>query len=230
MTCGGVMAGVRRLRLAGRRAGQLHGGEERGAQRQLAARLRGHRRHQGAGRGLLQRHRLLRRHPRPRRARRRQPGQFSSVLFFPHKSRTLGSTEQSRGMLQLGGPSWTVPLGRRDARNTSASAANTNLPPPDAGTRLRWPSPACPPAAAFPCAPRCRAATALPRRAPASTPVAPPPRGLSVRRRGQLHVTASHAAGWLPLPPVPSTGAGEDAGKKCRDSTFFKYCSTFSKY
>ncbi|CAO2205206.1 unnamed protein product [Urochloa humidicola] len=32
----------------------------------------------------------------------------------------------------LGGPSWAVPLGRRDARNTSASAANTNLPPPDA--------------------------------------------------------------------------------------------------
>ena len=52
LTCGGVMAGVRRLRLAGRRAGQLHGGEERGAQRQLAARLRGHRRHQGEGAGL----------------------------------------------------------------------------------------------------------------------------------------------------------------------------------
>ncbi|CAL4965922.1 unnamed protein product [Urochloa decumbens] len=32
----------------------------------------------------------------------------------------------------LGGPSWVVPLGRRDARNTSANAANTNLPPPDA--------------------------------------------------------------------------------------------------
>ncbi|OEL20444.1 Peroxidase 4 [Dichanthelium oligosanthes] len=32
----------------------------------------------------------------------------------------------------LGGPSWAVPLGRRDARNTSANAANTNLPPPDA--------------------------------------------------------------------------------------------------
>ncbi|RCV25183.1 hypothetical protein SEVIR_5G144000v4 [Setaria viridis] len=32
----------------------------------------------------------------------------------------------------LGGPSWTVPLGRRDARNTSMNAANTNLPPPDA--------------------------------------------------------------------------------------------------
>lgn len=33
---------------------------------------------------------------------------------------------------QLGGPRWTVPLGRRDARNTSAGAANANLPPPDA--------------------------------------------------------------------------------------------------
>nr|CAB3504781.1 unnamed protein product [Digitaria exilis] len=32
----------------------------------------------------------------------------------------------------LGGPRWTVPLGRRDARNTSAGAANANLPPPDA--------------------------------------------------------------------------------------------------
>lgn len=34
--------------------------------------------------------------------------------------------------MQLGGPSWAVPLGRRDARNTSAGAANANLPPPDA--------------------------------------------------------------------------------------------------
>ncbi|EES00088.2 peroxidase P7 [Sorghum bicolor] len=32
----------------------------------------------------------------------------------------------------LGGPRWSVPLGRRDARNTSANAANANLPPPDA--------------------------------------------------------------------------------------------------
>ena len=54
------------------------------------------------------------------------------LLFFPNKSRTPSTEQQSRGM-QLGGPSWTVPLGRRDARNASASAANTNLPPPDAG-------------------------------------------------------------------------------------------------
>ncbi|EEE54081.1 hypothetical protein OsJ_00811 [Oryza sativa Japonica Group] len=32
----------------------------------------------------------------------------------------------------LGGPNWTVPLGLRDARTTSQSAANTNLPPPGA--------------------------------------------------------------------------------------------------
>lgn len=32
----------------------------------------------------------------------------------------------------LGGPSWSVPLGRRDARTASQSAANTNLPPPTA--------------------------------------------------------------------------------------------------
>nr|ACG43610.1 peroxidase 68 precursor [Zea mays] len=32
----------------------------------------------------------------------------------------------------LGGPRWAVPLGRRDARDASAGAANANLPPPDA--------------------------------------------------------------------------------------------------
>ncbi|KMT01977.1 hypothetical protein BVRB_9g208860 [Beta vulgaris subsp. vulgaris] len=32
----------------------------------------------------------------------------------------------------LGDPSWSVPLGRRDARTASQSAANTNLPPPTA--------------------------------------------------------------------------------------------------
>lgn len=32
----------------------------------------------------------------------------------------------------LGGPTWTVPLGRRDARTASLSAANANLPPPTA--------------------------------------------------------------------------------------------------
>ncbi|KAL5229012.1 hypothetical protein ABZP36_017277 [Zizania latifolia] len=32
----------------------------------------------------------------------------------------------------LGGPNWTMPLGRRDARAVSQSAANTNLPPPGA--------------------------------------------------------------------------------------------------
>uniref|UniRef100_A0A453ECJ8 Peroxidase n=1 Tax=Aegilops tauschii subsp. strangulata TaxID=200361 RepID=A0A453ECJ8_AEGTS len=32
----------------------------------------------------------------------------------------------------VGGPSWTVQLGRRDGRSASQNAANTNLPPPDA--------------------------------------------------------------------------------------------------
>jgi len=32
--------------------------------------------------------------------------------------------------LQLGGPSWTVPLGRRDSTNSSATLANSDLPPP----------------------------------------------------------------------------------------------------
>ncbi|RWW49331.1 hypothetical protein BHE74_00044526 [Ensete ventricosum] len=33
----------------------------------------------------------------------------------------------------LGGPSWTVPLGRRDARTASIAAANANLPPTSDG-------------------------------------------------------------------------------------------------
>ncbi|CAN4103220.1 unnamed protein product [Withania somnifera] len=38
---------------------------------------------------------------------------------------TLAARE---GVVLLGGPSWSVPLGRRDARTTSLSAANTQLP------------------------------------------------------------------------------------------------------
>ncbi|XP_030931845.1 peroxidase P7-like [Quercus lobata] len=34
------------------------------------------------------------------------------------------------GVVLLGGPSWIVPLGRRDARTASQSAANSNLPSP----------------------------------------------------------------------------------------------------
>lgn len=34
--------------------------------------------------------------------------------------------------MQLGGPSWQVPLGRRDARSASQSAANSQIPPPTA--------------------------------------------------------------------------------------------------
>lgn len=34
--------------------------------------------------------------------------------------------------MQLGGPSWTVQLGRRDGRDANQYAANQNLPPPDA--------------------------------------------------------------------------------------------------
>ncbi|KAL5550665.1 hypothetical protein UlMin_000841 [Ulmus minor] len=33
-------------------------------------------------------------------------------------------------VVELGGPSWTVPLGRRDATTTSLSAANSNVPAP----------------------------------------------------------------------------------------------------
>ncbi|EMS56736.1 Peroxidase 52 [Triticum urartu] len=34
------------------------------------------------------------------------------------------------GVNLLGGPSWGVPLGRRDARTTTQAAANSNLPSP----------------------------------------------------------------------------------------------------
>ncbi|CAM0910346.1 unnamed protein product [Alopecurus aequalis] len=34
------------------------------------------------------------------------------------------------GTFLLGGPTWSVPLGRRDSRTASKSLANTNLPPP----------------------------------------------------------------------------------------------------
>ena len=34
--------------------------------------------------------------------------------------------------MQLGGPSWTVPLGRRDATTASAFLANSDLPGPTA--------------------------------------------------------------------------------------------------
>eukprot|EP01018_Ginkgo_biloba_P015165 Gb_27550 [translate_table: standard] len=33
-------------------------------------------------------------------------------------------------VVELGGPSWTVPLGRRDSRTASLSGANNNIPPP----------------------------------------------------------------------------------------------------
>jgi hypothetical protein len=75
------ITGVRRVGAAGRLA-DTDGGEERGAQRQLTARVRGHRRHQVAGGGRVPRHRLLRRHHRTRRARRRQPGQFRPLSLY----------------------------------------------------------------------------------------------------------------------------------------------------
>ena len=33
-------------------------------------------------------------------------------------------------LVQLGGPSWTVPLGRRDSTNANEAGANNELPPP----------------------------------------------------------------------------------------------------
>ena len=53
-------------------------------------------------------------------------------LSFQIKQPTKQLSVTAVARVQLGGPRWSVPLGRRDARNTSANAANANLPPPDA--------------------------------------------------------------------------------------------------
>jgi peroxidase len=47
------------------------------------------------------------------------------ILVVVYKITTIESIK-----LQLGGPTWTVLLGRRDARTASQSAANSNLPGP----------------------------------------------------------------------------------------------------
>lgn len=39
-------------------------------------------------------------------------------------------------IMQSGGPTWSVPLGRRDARTASQATANTNLPPPTASLNI----------------------------------------------------------------------------------------------
>ncbi|KAF0912120.1 hypothetical protein E2562_013015, partial [Oryza meyeriana var. granulata] len=65
---------LRRVHPSGRPAVEgLRRREDRRPERPLRPRLRGHRQDQGQSRGRLPRGRLLRRHPRPRRSRRRLP-------------------------------------------------------------------------------------------------------------------------------------------------------------
>lgn len=47
-----------------------------------------------------------------------------------HKFVLSRLTIYTNACTQLGGPSWTVPLGRRDARTASQSAANSQIPSP----------------------------------------------------------------------------------------------------
>lgn len=50
---------------------------------------------------------------------------FQNQAYFP-----LNMCFSCNGLLQLGGPSWNVKLGRRDARTASQAAANNSIPPP----------------------------------------------------------------------------------------------------
>ena len=60
-----MLTGMRRLDSSRRRRG-----EDRRPERELGARVRGHRYHQDERRGRVPRRRVVRRHPRARRARR----------------------------------------------------------------------------------------------------------------------------------------------------------------
>jgi peroxidase len=48
----------------------------------------------------------------------------------PDAVRPVSTTLADQILLQLGGPTWNVPLGRKDSRAASQSAANANLPGP----------------------------------------------------------------------------------------------------
>ncbi|XBI99041.1 hypothetical protein VPH35_019198 [Triticum aestivum] len=78
-------------------------GTKRYPERDVTARLRSHRQHQGAARDHVQADCLLR-----------------HIL-------TVAARDS---VVALGGPSWTVPLGRRDSTNANEAAANNELPPP----------------------------------------------------------------------------------------------------
>jgi len=156
--------------------------------------------------------------PRPRHARYRRPSPACSATAacLPRRGHAPPAAFPGAPAVAAGLPWSAQPLARaaagllwraRRRRRPPWSAP----PPPDAGTRLRWPSPARPPPPAFPCAPRRHT----------RCPALPRPTLLSRRRlsRGRSAAAAARA-----------TAADKMLPKNCRDSTFFKYCSTFSKY
>ncbi|KAF8746383.1 hypothetical protein HU200_013400 [Digitaria exilis] len=93
---------MRRLHPAGRH-GHLHRREERRAQRQVCARVRGDRRHQT---------------------------QVEASCKATVSCADIVALAARDGVNLLGGPTWSVPLGRKDSRTASQSLANTNLPGP----------------------------------------------------------------------------------------------------
>ncbi|TVU33215.1 hypothetical protein EJB05_25005, partial [Eragrostis curvula] len=53
------------------------------------------------------------------------------LLYLHHNSASRTNTTPARDDFQLGGPSWAVPLGRRDATFPNSTGAATDLPGPD---------------------------------------------------------------------------------------------------
>uniref|UniRef100_A0A453MWF9 peroxidase n=1 Tax=Aegilops tauschii subsp. strangulata TaxID=200361 RepID=A0A453MWF9_AEGTS len=81
--------------------------------------------------------RLLRRHHRPRSTGRHGYGTYiqsmtvgtCTAVFW--SLTMLGLIGIRTLFLQLGGPSWPVPLGQRDSTTASLNAANSDIPTPD---------------------------------------------------------------------------------------------------
>jgi hypothetical protein len=63
------------------------------------------------------------------------------LLYITFRARKMHETEPAtatdvvcmHALMQLGGPSWDVKVGRRDSRTASFSGANNNIPPPTSG-------------------------------------------------------------------------------------------------
>lgn len=135
------ITGVRCVDLVGRH-GELHRGKDRRAEQQLREGIRRHRYHQVAGGERVPGGRLLRRHPgRGRKGLRRRRKLTNNKRISPSRDQfrmVLRSSKavvdrefmQLESSLQLGGPSWTVQLGRRDSTTASLSTANSDIPAP----------------------------------------------------------------------------------------------------